>query len=150
MISARLTLAVATLLTASALSACGAETSTAAEADHADHGSTQTSEPARTATPSPTDTRPTNTSPTGDVIRIEVVDGKPSPPARVERVALGEPVTLAVTSDVADEVHVHGYDTHVDLVAGQESTLTFTADIPGRFEVELEGAGTLLVEIEVK
>lgn len=149
MTSARLTLAVAMLLTASALNGCGAETSTAAEADHAGHGATQTAEPSGTATPSPSDV-PTSSRPTGDVIRIEVTDGKLSPPAHVERIALGESVTLAVTSDVADEVHVHGYDMHVDLVAGQEGALTFTADIPGRFEVELEGAGALLVELEVK
>ncbi|WP_328532162.1 hypothetical protein OG984_14030 [Nocardioides sp. NBC_00368] len=150
MISARLTLAVATLLAASALSGCGAETSTAAEADHAGHGSTQTAEPSGTTTPSPPDAPTASSRPTGDVIRIEIVAGKLSPPAHVERVALGESVTLAVTSDVADEVHVHGYDAHVDLVAGQEGALTFTADIPGRFEVELEGAGALLVELEVK
>lgn len=150
MISTRLTLAVAALLTASALSACGPETSTAAETDHAGHGSRETSAPAASSAPSPTDTQPTDAQPSGDVIRIEVVDGKPSPPAHVEHVGLGESVTLAVTSDVADEMHLHGYDAHVDLQAGQEGALTFTADIPGRFEVELEGAGVLLVEIEVK
>ncbi|MFI5623951.1 hypothetical protein ACIA03_10825 [Nocardioides sp. NPDC051685] len=144
MISTRLTLSVVALLAASALSACGAET-TAAEADHAGHSSTETAVPSASATPSPADTRPT-----GNVIRIEVMGGELSPPAHLERVGLGESVTLAVTSDVADEVHLHGYDAHVDLVAGQEGVLTFTADIPGRFEAELEGAGALLVEIEVK
>lgn len=145
MISTRLALALATVLTASALAACGVETSTAAEADHSGHGATETAAPSASATPSPADTQST-----GTVIRIEVVDGKPSPPAHLESVGLGEQVTLAVTSDVADELHLHGYDTHLDLAAGQEGRLTFTADIPGRFEAELEGAGALLVEIEVK
>lgn len=145
MISARLTLAVVALLTASALSACGSETSTAAEPNHAEHVETETSVPSASSTPSLTDPEPE-----GKVIRIEVLDGKPSPPAHVEHVGLGESVTLAVTSDLQDEVHLHGYDVHVDLVAGQEGELTFTADIPGRFEAELEGAGALLVEIEVK
>lgn len=68
--------------------------------------------------------------------------------ARVE-VPLGEPVTLVVTSDVADEVHVHGYDRSV-AVAGDPARLRFRADIPGVFEVELEQRGVLLTQLEVR
>ncbi len=75
--------------------------------------------------------------------RVEVVDD------RVE-VALGARVVLAVTSDAADEVHVHGYDRSVELTPGRRATLELTADSPGLFEVELHESGLLLVQLEVR
>ena len=64
-------------------------------------------------------------------------------------VALGTSVTLVVTSDVADEVHVHGYDIEKELSAGEPATLQFTADVAGVFEVELHHAGTVLLRLQV-
>lgn len=153
MSNTRFMLAAVALLVAPVLAGCGSESSTAAATNHADHGSipsaTSEASPSETASAT-TSASPTETQPEGTTIRISVTDGKVTPPALVEQVGLGESVTLVVTSDVADEVHLHGYDAHADLVAGQEGTLTFTADIPGVFEVELEETGTLLVEFEVK
>jgi hypothetical protein len=63
--------------------------------------------------------------------------------------SFGDVVEITVQSDVADDVHVHGYDRVLHLEAGQPATLTFTADIPGIFEVELETSGVLLFELEV-
>lgn len=63
--------------------------------------------------------------------------------------ALGERLVLRVTSDVADEIHVHGYDERADVVAGGTVDLAFTADIPGGFEVELEGLGRALFQLRV-
>ena len=45
---------------------------------------------------------------------------------------------LVVKSDVADEVHLHGYDISRDVPAGGTVRISFTATLPGRFEVELE------------
>ncbi len=68
-----------------------------------------------------------------------------------ERVELdvGEAVVIEVTADVADEVHVHGYDLFAETVPGEATRIEFTADIPGVFEVELEDAHLLLVELQV-
>lgn len=65
-------------------------------------------------------------------------------------VSVGDEVMVIVTGDVTDEIHVHGYDLVADLVPGQPATMTFTADIPGVFEIELHDAGTLLAELEVQ
>jgi hypothetical protein len=54
-----------------------------------------------------------------------------------------------VTSDVADEIHVHGYDLSTDVEAGGTAEVKFVADVPGIFEVELEEAVIPLVELEV-
>ena len=64
-------------------------------------------------------------------------------------VSLGDQVTITVTSDVADEIHLHGYDLSAPVAPGGPGTLTFQATIPGVFEVELEQLGTLLFTLQV-
>jgi hypothetical protein len=64
-------------------------------------------------------------------------------------VPLGATVTLVVTGDAADEVHVHGYDLYLDPTPGSAAMITFPADIPGVFEVETHGSGLVLAQLEV-
>lgn len=64
--------------------------------------------------------------------------------------ALRRAVVIKVTSDVADEVHLHGYDKKAEAAPGTVATITFLADKPGIFEVELEKKGLKLFELEVK
>ena len=68
---------------------------------------------------------------------------------RVE-VPLGSTVMIMVTSDVAEEVHLHGYDVYADVTPDEPASMVFDADIPGTFEVELEGSHTLLFEVQVR
>lgn len=68
---------------------------------------------------------------------------------RVE-VPLGSDVVLRVTSDVADELHLHGYDQKADLQVGVPGELRFRADIPGIFELELEQVGKKLTRLQVR
>jgi hypothetical protein len=65
------------------------------------------------------------------------------------QVAKGTSVALVVTSDVADEVHLHGYDIEKELSPGTPVTLQFDATITGVFEVELHKAGTVLLRLQV-
>ena len=97
----------------------------------------------------PTAGQPTPT-PTGslDAVEIEVEDGRVEGPQRITA-ALGKRVAIEVESDVADEVHVHGYDLTADVRPGSEVVLTFRATIPGVFEIELERSGILLSQLEV-
>ncbi len=87
--------------------------------------------------------------PAVQVIEITVTGGQPSGGPVGEEVPLGTEVSIQVTADAADEVHLHGYDLTAEVAPGQLGEITFTADIPGQFEVELEGSGTLLVELSV-
>jgi hypothetical protein len=64
-------------------------------------------------------------------------------------VPVGSTVELVVSSDVADQVHVHGYDRLSYVTAGASTTMRFVADLPGVFEVELEQRGTPLTQLEV-
>lgn len=67
---------------------------------------------------------------------------------RVE-VNKGEQLVLRVTSDIVEEIHVHGYDLYADLVPGQTAQLAFVADLPGAYEVELHDAGRPLFQLRV-
>jgi hypothetical protein len=83
--------------------------------------------------------------------RIEVTfaNGKAGGDTGRVQVAEGTSVTLVVTSDVADEVHVHGYDIEKELTPGAPVTLQFDATIAGVFEVELHHASTVLLRLQV-
>ncbi len=61
----------------------------------------------------------------------------------------GQEVTLKITSDIADEVHLHGYDLSKDLEAGEQGEINFVADKTGRFEFELEEHEIALGALEV-
>jgi glucose/arabinose dehydrogenase len=61
----------------------------------------------------------------------------------------GDTVVINATSDVAEEIHVHGYDLFVDLEPGVAGSISFAADIPGIFEVEFERTATFAFELEV-
>jgi hypothetical protein len=98
--------------------------------------------------PPPTQTRP---EPTAVNARIEVVGGRPAGgrPKRL-RVTQGRTLLLTVTSDVADEVHVHGYDIARPVSPGRPTRIRFVASTTGRFEIELEQSHVLLAELEVR
>ena len=85
----------------------------------------------------------------GTRIEVQVTGGQVAGDTGRVPVAAGEQVTLAITSDAADEVHVHGYDLTTDLVPGTPAEITFEATIPGVFEVELHDAGAVLLTLQV-
>ena len=62
----------------------------------------------------------------------------------------GEDIRFTVKSDVADEVHLHGYDVMEDVPAGGSVEFDVPATIEGVFEVELEQRVVPLAEITVE
>jgi heme/copper-type cytochrome/quinol oxidase subunit 2 len=111
-----------------------------------------TEEPSETASPSPTGepTESPTESPNSDAveIEIEVEDGEVTGPGEIE-VAQGERVRIVVEADVSDEVHLHGYDLTADVTPQEPAVIVFRADAPGVYEVELENAGLVLLELSV-
>jgi cytoskeletal protein RodZ len=107
------------------------ETETETESE-SETGSTSTSTPAQPA-----------------VQTIRVVNGQPQGGVKTVSFKKGDEVRLKVQSDVADEIHVHGYDLMKDVEKGGSVEFDFKATIEGRFEVELENAGTQIANLEV-
>jgi cytoskeletal protein RodZ len=88
-------------------------------------------------------------APTAAARTIRVVNGQPQGGVKTVSFKKGDQVVLKVQSDVADEIHVHGYDLKKDVAKGGSVTFNFKATIEGRFEVELENAGTQIANLEV-
>lgn len=84
------------------------------------------------------------------VLAVTVRGGSVVAGSARQRAPLNQPVTIRVTSDTADEVHVHGYDKTFAVAPGGTAETTFVASIPGVFEVEFERAGRLLFTLEVR
>jgi hypothetical protein len=85
----------------------------------------------------------------GTTVEIEVHHGRLAAGPAVIKLKQGDKMTLRVAADSNDELHVHGYDLYLNLIAGRPSQLSFTADHSGRFEYELHHAHTVLGAFEV-
>jgi hypothetical protein len=136
-------LTIATVLTVAACdgddsSQAGGATTTAATTTTTISGSSTSGEPT------------TTTEPATPAIEVRVAGGKVQGGVRREQVRRGDAVVLRVVADVADEVHLHGYDRSADVGPGKPAQISFTADISGVFEVELEQRKQKLLELEVR
>jgi predicted ribosomally synthesized peptide with SipW-like signal peptide len=129
----KLTLVSACLLAVVALAGCGAGNDTSAS--WTDTTTTETTTTTGAAKPTEVKIVVVNAAPQGGIVR--------------QTVNQGDEVVLVVTSDVADEIHLHGYDLSRDVEAGGTVRLPFTATIPGRFEAELESRGVQIADITV-
>jgi hypothetical protein len=105
--------------------------------------------PTPTSTPSPAATPRATRTPTVRLVDVTYTGGNITGADQRIAVKLGERVVLRFTSDVVEEIHVHGYDLYADLIPGQPAEIAFTADIPGVFEVELHNAGRPLYQLRV-
>jgi ABC-type glycerol-3-phosphate transport system substrate-binding protein len=134
------------LKTLTALCACAFATAALAGCGSNDKSSTSTTETTATTTTSET----TTTAAAKPVeVKIVVENGAPKGGIVRQTVSQGDDVVLVVTSDVADEIHLHGYDKSKDVPAGGTIRLPFTATLPGRFEVELEQRGVQIADLTV-
>jgi hypothetical protein len=118
-----------------------------------DNEAASTTTAVTTTAPTSTEAPPATTTeaaPAPVQVDVVVVGGEPQGGIVRQSVDLDSAVVLTVTSDVADEVHVHGYDLMADVAPGAPATIRFTADAPGRFEIELEDTGVQIAELEVR
>jgi hypothetical protein len=102
--------------------------------------------PPGAASPTPA----TPAEPAATEIKVGVAKGKVTPKAGARKVAKGKPVRIVVTSDKADEVHVHGYDKTAKIEAGKPKAIEFDATMPGKWEVELHEQELQLFSLQVQ
>ncbi len=115
-------------------------------------GCGSTSEPSSEATSTASETEPTPSAtteaPKGVTVEIEFVNGEVVPLDEKIDVNVGEPVTLHVISDVAEEIHVHTDPEHeYEVAAGDDKTFTFTIKTPGQVAVEAHELDVTIVEL---
>ena len=116
-------------------------------------GTTATETTQATTTTTPESTTTTTSEPEVEkptVVRVVVVNGAPKGGIVRRTVDKGDRVVIVVKSDVADEVHLHGYDISRDVVAGGTARIAFRAKLQGRFEIELENRGVQIADLTVE
>jgi FtsP/CotA-like multicopper oxidase with cupredoxin domain len=88
--------------------------------------------------------------PTGKAQNIDAtVTGDQMSPSTIA-VHRGDRVTLSITADKKEEIHLHGYDIHFEIdKPGGKVTKTFTADKTGSFDIEIEQTGKQAGQLQV-
>lgn len=111
-----------------------------------------------------TDQQPTQSTPSGEgetpqkstpapkpeVSTIQIKDALPVGGVKKIEARSGDTVRIVATSDVADELHLHGFDLSKEVAPGKDAKFRFEADIEGVFELELEERGVAVAEVEVR
>ena len=103
--------------------------------------------------PAPPVTAPAAAKPAEPVtqtIELAVQDGRLVSGPELIQAMQGQPIRLRITSNKADELHLHGYDLSLKLKPGVPAELNFTANLSGRFEYELHHAHAALGVLEVQ
>ena len=107
-----------------------------------------------TTSPAVDSSAPVTTDPAAGklaAVTIEVTVGMDSGADRRESIALGAPVTVNLVNPGGDdEFHLHGYDLSTgETPKGVTSSISFTANKAGEFELESHVSGDVLVVLVV-
>ena len=87
----------------------------------------------------------------GTTVDIVIKDGKVTPQGKRVKVKAGDPVTLNVTSDADEEIHVHSDPEHeYEVKAGDSLDETFTIDTPGQVAVEAHHLDVTILQLVVE
>lgn len=143
----------AVLLALAALVLVGALVLAGSSGDDGDEKTTSTAAPSSTTTgettsaATTTPTATTDATPPAEEIRLR--GGKPVGGVAELDFDKGERIRIVVRSDVADELHLHGYDVTRDVAPGKPARFSVEATIDGRFELETHHGGVQVAEISV-
>lgn len=138
-------LAVAALAALVGLAGCGQDDPEPVPVEPATPAATATGGIGQTPTPDPTETAGPDA-----VFEFAITDGRAEPPLDRHTVAQGSTVRIEVTSDQADELHLHGYDLDADVSPGEPAVIEFTADQTGLFELEAHESALVLLQLQVE
>lgn len=84
-------------------------------------------------------------------VEITIKGGKATPQGDRVEVKAGKPVTLQITSDADEEIHVHSDPEHTyEVGPGDAISKTFTIKTPGQVAVEAHHLGVTIVQLVVR
>jgi hypothetical protein len=78
----------------------------------------------------------TTAAPQPTEFRLQIKGGEPVGGVQDFKVKKGDKVTIVVTADAHDDIHVHGVDIEKPVEPGKPTTFRFIADTEGIFDVE--------------
>ena len=99
------------------------------------------------SSPNPTAEKP----PGAFVVDIAIKDGKVTPQGDRVDVEVGQKVTLHITSDAHDTIHVHSEpEREYEIGPGDDVEKSFTIDTPGQVAVEAHHLDATIVQLVVR
>jgi hypothetical protein len=82
---------------------------------------------------------------------VTIANGQVTPTNATWQAKVGQPVSVRVTSDAADELHVHSSPDHeFEIAAAPNQVFTFTVDVPGSVEIELHKLDKTIATLQVQ
>lgn len=85
------------------------------------------------------------------VVNIAIKDGKVTPQGDRVNVKVGQKITLHVTSDAEEEVHVHSTPEHeYELKPGDDKSYSFSIKVPGQIAVEAHHLDVTIAQLVVR
>ena len=88
--------------------------------------------------------------PQGLTVDISIANGQVTPTNAALQAQVHQPITLHVTSDAADELHVHSVPDHkFEVAVAPNQTFQFSVDVPGKVDVELHHLKRTVATIQV-
>ncbi|ORV19120.1 hypothetical protein [Mycobacterium celatum] len=85
------------------------------------------------------------------VVDVTIAHGQVSPANATLQAKVHQPITFRVTSDAADELHVHSVPDHeFQVAAAPNQTFQFSVDVPGNVDVELHHLDRTVATIQVR
>ena len=106
--------------------------------------------PETSGSPSPATSSPVAKTPDGRTLEVTVTGRQIDPAPSTVSLGVGDRLTLVVTSDHDDTLHIHGFDIEKPLAAGRATSVTLTGTQPGVYEVETHHPELRLLKIAVK
>jgi len=84
-------------------------------------------------------------------VDVTIAHGQVTPANATLQATVRQPITLHVTSDAADELHVHSVPDHkFEVAAAANQTFQFSVDVPGNVDVELHHLERTVATIQVR
>jgi hypothetical protein len=118
------------------------------------NGTDNASDTASTSQPStasPSDMSNEQAPPARLVIDVGIKGGTVTPTNQELQAAVKQQIVIRVNSDADDELHVHSTPEHTFNVAAKPmQSFLFTADVPGKVDVELHKLNKIIATIQVQ
>jgi plastocyanin len=84
-------------------------------------------------------------------VNVTIANRQVNPANATLQAKVGQPITFHITSDAADELHVHSVPDHkFEIAAAPNQTFQFTVDVPGNVDVELHHLDRTIATIQVR
>lgn len=130
------------------LTGCGDDTANGGEASPS-KAPPRDSSPSRATASDPAPTK-ADTQPV--VLDVTIADGEVNPAGKQLEASVGQEIEVRVTSDAADELHVHSSPMHEFQIKprGAVQVFTFAIEQPGQAEIETHETATVVCELVVR